>query len=166
MQVEGIIGALKTTYWGLATQLQRLNVVSSNIAHADDVADKSGKVYHRKKVVEHSSSISGRSLSFGETLKLRLRKTNPFHIARAHFGQENSLMSPSKPYRVVQVPGYKLVHDPSNPNADENGNVKMANVNLLEEMVDLIAASRAYDANINVLNVAKLTAKRTMQLLG
>ncbi len=166
MQFSGIISALKTTYWGMATQLQRLKVVSSNIAHAEDIADDKGKVYHRQRVIEQTpNSMNGR-VSFGETLRLRLRRTNPNHITNSHFKTETGLNPNGKPFKVIQIPGYKLVHDPSNPNADENGNVKMANINLLEEMVELIAASRAYDANVNVLNAAKLTAKRTLQALG
>jgi len=73
---------------------------------------------------------------------------------------ENSLGNPAPGgVRVESVTtdpsDFRLVHDPSHPDADANGYVKMPNVNIVEEMVDMISATRAYEANITAMNATK-----------
>jgi len=56
---------------------------------------------------------------------------------------------------------FKLIHNPTHPDADENGYVKMPNVNIVTEMVDMMSASRAYEANITVINAQKEMAQES-----
>ena len=66
--------------------------------------------------------------------------------------------------KIVEVKGEKLVYNPGHPRADENGYVRMPNVNVVEEMVDLISSSRAYEANATVLDAAKKMAKNALNI--
>jgi len=59
---------------------------------------------------------------------------------------------------------FRMVYDPSHPDADENGYVQMPNVNVLREMVDLINAQRAYEANVSALNTTKAFANAALQI--
>jgi len=59
---------------------------------------------------------------------------------------------------------FKLVYDPSHPDADENGYVRMPNVNVVREMVDLISAQRAYEANVSAFNVTKSMINSALQI--
>lgn len=59
---------------------------------------------------------------------------------------------------------FKMVHDPGNPDADQNGYVRMPNVNIVSEMVDMIAASRSFEANVTAINAAKGIAKDSLEI--
>ncbi|AZN40849.1 flagellar basal body rod protein FlgC [Paenibacillus albus] len=126
----------------LTAQRLRMDVISSNIANAETTRGKyvNGKYepYQRKMVVLQPTSDS-----FADILN----------------GQMSGASGASpgvKATRIIedQTPA-KLVYDPSHPDADENGYVKMPNVDVLKEMVDMISASRSYEANITALNATK-----------
>ncbi|SEN31642.1 flagellar basal body rod protein FlgC [Paenibacillus sp. OV219] len=126
----------------LTAQRLRMDVISSNIANAETTRGQfvNGKYepYKRKMVV-----LEPTSQSFADILN----------------GQMSGAGSASpgvKATRIIddQTPA-KLVYDPSHPDADENGYVKMPNVDVLKEMVDMISASRSYEANITALNATK-----------
>jgi flagellar basal-body rod protein FlgC len=160
MEVKGILSAIKTTMGGLSHQMKRLEVVSENIANAEKSPDKNGKVYQRKLLEPASNSKLKRR---GDEFRLQLRKTNQHHIEPsakdgAKKGKDLSGM------KIVEEKGEKLVYNPSHPKADENGFVKMPNVNLVNEMMDLISASRTYEANVTVINAAKKMAKKSMEI--
>lgn len=67
--------------------------------------------------------------------------------------------------KIVEDPSpFRLVYDPTHPDADENGYVRMPNVNIVREMVDLINAQRAYDANVAAFNVTKNMVNSALQI--
>ena len=119
----------------ISAQSQRLNVVASNLANADAVAGPDGQGY------------KGRQLMF---------ETTPM-------GNDGSL--------GVRVTGVKesndplrKVHNPSHPSADTDGYVTQSNVNPVEEMVNMISASRSYQNNVEVMNTAKTLLLKTLQI--
>lgn len=119
----------------IAAQSQRLNVVASNLANADAVADADGKAYKARQVV-FQTQPAGNDGTAGVAVR-----------------------------GVVEsdVPG-KRVHDPSHPMADAQGYVTHSNVNAVEEMVNMISASRAYQNNVEVMNTAKSLLLKTLQM--
>ncbi|SDW27801.1 flagellar basal body rod protein FlgC [Paenibacillus sp. CF384] len=125
----------------LTAQRLRMDVISSNIANAEttraNFVNGRYEPYKRKLVV-----LEPNSKSFADVLN----------------GQLNGKgSSPGvKASRIIedQTPS-KLVYNPSHPDADENGYVKMPNVDVLKEMVDMISASRSYEANVTALNATK-----------
>lgn len=121
----------------VSAQSRRLNVVASNLANADSVAGPDGQAYRARHVVFQSLQTGG-----------------------AVQGQVGVRVS-----NVVEdpTPG-KRQHDPSNPMADADGYVTQSNVNVVEEMVDMIAASRAYQNNIEVMNTTQQLLAKTLQL--
>lgn len=165
METQGIFAALRKTYGGVSSQMKRLEVISENIANAEALPDKNGALYQRKVALLKDKSDVNKP-SFGNSMSLKLQRSNQKHIG---LGNPSSAMgdpsgTPDNMYEVVEISGEKVVHDPSHPRADENGYVKMPNVNVIEEMVDLMATSRAYEANISVMNAAKSMAKKTFQI--
>ncbi|TKI08298.1 flagellar basal body rod protein FlgC [Martelella alba] len=119
----------------LTAQSQRLNVAASNLANADSVTGPDGQPYRAKEVV--------------------------FQVA-APAGQEIGGVRVSG---VVESPAPdKLVYQPGNPLADANGYVRMPNVNVVDEMVNSMSASRSYQANVEVLNTAKSLMQKTLTL--
>jgi len=165
MKVNGVLNSLRTTLQGLSTQVRRMNVISENIANAERAPDKNGKVYQRK-VLEFTGTRTSRARSFGDQMTLQMRRTNSGHIRDSHMPDRLSDMRNGQrdPYKVVEQKGELLVYNPNHPQADENGYVRMPNVNMIEEMIDMISTSRTYEANVTVMDAAKQIAKRTMDI--
>ena len=119
----------------LAAQSQRMNVAASNMANADSVTGPDGEPYRAKQVV--------------------------FEVQAAP-GQETGGVKVSQ---LVDDPSpERLVYQPGNPLADAKGYVRMPNVDVVGEMVNSIAASRSYQANVEVLNPTKSLMMKTLTL--
>lgn len=123
----------------ISAQSQRLNVVASNLANADTVAGPDGQAYKARQV----------------TFQTQLVGATQSDAASA--GVSVSTISES------QTPG-RRVHDPKHPQADAEGYVTYSNVNPVEEMVNMISASRSYQNNVEVMNTAKTLLLKTLQL--
>ena len=122
-----------------SAQSQRLNVVASNLANADTVAGPDGQAYKARQV----------------TFQTQLMGATASDAASA--GVTVSTISES------DSPG-RRVHDPKHPGADAEGYVTYSNVNAVEEMVNMISASRSYQNNVDVMNTAKTLLLKTLQL--
>jgi len=120
----------------VSAQSQRLNVVSSNLANADSVAGPDGKPYKARHVLFQTQLMDADQTAAG------VRVASVIEDSAA-------------PRRM---------HDPEHPLADEDGYVTMSNVNVVEEMVNMISASRSYQTNIDVMNTAKNLLQKTLQM--
>lgn len=119
----------------LTAQSQRLNVVASNLANADSATGPDGQPYKARQVVFSSVMLGGEG-------NAGVRVTG-----------------------VVEDPSpMQQIYDPHHPLADANGFVTMPNVNVVEEMVNMISASRAYQNNVETLNTAKTLLLKTLAL--
>lgn len=119
----------------MSAQAQRLNVVSSNLANADSVTSSNGQPYKAKQVVFSAVPVL-------DTVSTAVRVSE-----------------------VVEDPNPpKLMFDPKHPLADEKGYVAMPNVNVVEEMVNMISASRSYQTNVETMNAAKTMLLKTLTL--
>ena len=122
-----------------SAQSQRLNIVASNLANADTVAGPNQAAYKARQV----------------TFETQL------------MGEKNSIAGAAG-VRVSQITEDategRRVHDPKHPSADADGYVTYSNVNAVEEMVNMISASRSYQNNIEVMNTAKSLLQKTLQL--
>jgi flagellar basal-body rod protein FlgC len=125
----------------VSAQSQRLNVVASNLANADTVAGPDGKAYKARQVV-----FSTELLAAGGAL-----------------GADGSAGVRVSTVREDESAG-RRVHDPKHPAADADGYVTFSNVNAVEEMVNMIAASRSYQNNVEVMNTAKTLLQKTLQM--
>jgi len=119
----------------VSAQSQRLNVVASNLANADAVAGPDGEAYKARQVVFETVPMGSDSAA---GVKVR------------------SVIESNEPMRNV--------HNPSHPMADAQGYVNQSNVNTVEEMVNMISASRSYQNNIEVMNTAKSLLLKTLQI--
>jgi len=125
----------------VSAQSQRLNVVASNLANADTVAGPNGQAYKARQVT-FQTEFMGQVGQPG---------------AGASAGVKVSNVSED------QTPG-RRVHDPKHPSADPDGYVTYSNVNAVEEMVNMISASRSYQNNIEVMNTTKTLLLKTLQM--
>lgn len=119
----------------LTAQSQRLNVVASNLANADSATSSTGQPYRAKQVV-----FSAIPLPSGGGASVRV----------------TSVIEDPSPGRQI--------FDPKNPQADAQGYVMMPNVNVVDEMVNMISASRSYQTNVDMMNTAKSLLMKTLTI--
>lgn len=119
----------------MAAQSKRLNVSASNMANADSVAGPDGKPYRARQVMFEADTSAGQGIG-GVRVSDVVESTAPD----------------------------RLVYEPGNPLADEQGYVRMPNVNVVNEMVNTISASRSYQANVEVMNSARALMQKTLTL--
>ncbi|MHA6484405.1 flagellar basal body rod protein FlgC [Paenibacillus sp. strain BS8-2] len=134
----------------LTAQRMRMDVISSNIANAETTRGSyvNGKFepYKRKLVV-----LEPNQQSFSSMLSQQMGGKEKVSGVRVSRIEED------------QTPN-KLVYNPSHPDADENGYVHMPNVDVAKEMVDMIAASRAYEANVTAINATKAMFVKALEI--
>jgi flagellar basal-body rod protein FlgC len=132
----------------VSAQSQRLNTVASNLANADTVAGPDGSPYKARQVVFQATAPDGRS-RLGEAGR------NPGLHGVAGVTVSNVVEDQSLGKRV---------YDPEHPSADGEGYVTHSNVNVVEEMVNMISASRSYQNNVEIMNTAQQLALKTLQM--
>jgi flagellar basal-body rod protein FlgC len=118
----------------MSAQAQRLNTVASNLANADSVTTAKGEAYRAKQVVFEAVPTAG-----GGTA-VRVQQV------------------------VEDASPLKQVYDPKHPMADDKGYVAMPNVNVVDEMVNMLSASRSYQTNVETMNAAKSLLLKTLTL--
>ena len=120
---------------GMTAQSQRLNAVASNLANADSATSANGDPYRAKQVVFSATPVGAGDAQGVKVLEV-VEDTSPL----------------------------KMVYDPNHPMADAQGYVAMPNVNVVDEMVNMISASRAYQNNVDVLNTSKTLLLKTLTI--
>ena len=119
----------------MAAQSQRLNVIASNLANADSATSANGQPYRAKQVMFSAMSVDG-----GEVPGVRV----------------TSVVEDTSPMRML--------YDPKHPMANDQGYVAMPNVNVVDEMVNMISASRAYQNNVDAMNTSKTLLLKTLTI--
>jgi len=122
---------------GLHAQIGRMEIISENIANADSTSATPGGNPYRRKIVTFATELD-------RSLDARLVKLG--HIQ-------------------TDASDFTVRHEPGNPAADRNGDVKYPNVNALVEMTDLRDAQRSYEANLNVITATRRMLQRTIDIL-
>lgn len=150
-----IFHSMNTTASALTTQRLRMDVISSNIANVDTTRARqvNGEWEpYRKKSVVLTEQQEGRFSSFLNVAMGSSSKGNVGNGVKVKEIKENT-----------ETP-FKLVYDPTHPDANEEGYVQTSNVDLLTEMVDLISASRSYEANITMFNANKAMLTKALEI--
>lgn len=149
-----IFHGMNTTTSALTAQRLRMDVISSNMANVDTTRAKQvngeWEPYRRKSV-----TFSAQEGRFSNFLNVAIGKN-----AKAGVGNGVKV---SQIKEDTETP-FKLVYDPTNPDANADGYVSMPNVDPLKEMVDLMSATRSYEANITVLNANKSMLTKALEI--
>ncbi len=128
----------------LRAHSQRLNTISSNLANVETTSTPEGGPYKKKSVYFQSAP-----LSFQEELEGKMK---------------NSMQGVAVTKIVEDKNPPRKVYNPSHPDAKEDGYVEMPNVNVLEEMVDMMSATRSYQANVTSIKMAKRMALKALEI--
>lgn len=138
----GFFRSMDISASALTAERFRLDVIADNIANMNTTRTAEGGPYRRKTV-----SFEQIQKPFSEYLDTSFRG-NGVRVSAVH-------EDPSP---------FKLVYDPTHPDANEDGYVEMPNVDIVTEMIDMISASRAYEANVTALNAYKNIAMRALEI--
>lgn len=142
----GYFNALNINATGLTAQRLRMDTISQNIANVNTTRTEEGTPYKRKLVVfeERESDVP-----FSEYLK----------------GSKQTVGGGVRVVSVIEDSSpFKSVYDPGHPEADEEGYVEMPNVDVLTEMINMISATRSYEANVTAINTTKGMASKALSI--
>ncbi len=152
----GLFDALDISGSGLSAERMMMDVTSENLANAQTTRTAQGGPYQRKEVVFQQAQSGS---SFGSVLQGALAGTPAATSVSPGGGVEVAgiVNDPNPP---------RMVYDPGHPDANAQGYVAMPNVDPVSEMVDLISASRGYEANVTAMQTTKTMFEKTLSLLG
>ena len=145
-----MFGGMEISASALTAQRLRMNVTAENLANAQTTKTADGGAYRRKEVTLQSVASGG----FGAQLSKAMGGSSGV----APGGVQATAITED------QTPG-KRVYDPSHPDADAQGYVRMPNVDTVTEMVDLIDSQRAYEANVTAMSASKQMFAKTLEIL-
>ncbi len=138
---------LKISESALSAQRLRLQIISSNLANAESTRTPTGGPYRRKDVI--FSAVQS-PMPFASLLQARL---------------DNAEAGQVKVVKVIEDPRpFRRVYNPGHPDADGNGYLTLPNVNIIEEMLNLLAATRAYEANATVVQATKQMVMKALEI--
>ena len=141
----GMFGAIDAAASGLTAERLRMDVISNNIANVNTTRTKEGGAYRRQMVV---FAPRENETSFAQVLSEKIDTGNGVRVV--------GITKDNSPTRKV--------YDPAHPDANKEGYVEMPNVNIVTEMVDMITATRAYEANVTAMNSAKSMALKALEI--
>ncbi len=130
----------------LSAERTRMNTISSNLANANSTRSSDGSVYRRRNPIFSATPLMERGA-------VAVPAAGGQGVKKVMVAQIVEDLSPPR-----------LHYDPNHPDADEKGYVALPNVNVVEEMADMISATRAYEANITATQAAKSMAMKTLEL--
>ena len=131
---------------GLQAQRVRMQLISSNLANLESTRTVQGGPYRRREAVFSSTPL--RAEPFDSVLRLATPASQAVRVSAI----------------VEDSRAPKRVYDPSHPDADPEGFIALPHINLMEEMVNLMSATRSYEANATVIDAAKNMALRALEI--
>lgn len=138
-----LMPGIESTSSALQAERLRMDIIGQNIANAHTTKGPDGKPYQRQMVQFESKLME---------------------LGRDQSGQMRTAQGVNVRDIIADQSEGPLVYNPGHPDADEQGNVRLPNVNLTHEMVDLISASRTYEANLQVVRTSKQMAEQALRI--
>ncbi len=156
---SGMFSAIKISASGLRGQRTKMDVVARNLANAETTRTADGTPYRRQRAIFKQvlgDKIRQHMASMGRNPADFMVRTQPGHMVPPSFTEAAAPGGVDSTTEVAPDSSeFRVVYDPGHPDADADGYVLMPNVNPITEMVDMITASRAYEANVSAVQAAK-----------
>ncbi len=168
MSMIGMFSGLSISASGLRAQRIRQNLISSNLANAETTRTKEGGPYKRQvAVLKEDPMDPEKRFVFGPD-KMQGFTTKENHIAIPNPGLPLGKDQVGSGVEVVSIEQDqsppRLVYDPSHPDADAQGYVAMPNINVVQEMTDMITATRSYEASVTAMNSTKSMLMKALEI--
>lgn len=142
----GMFGAIDAAASGLTAERLRMDVISNNIANANTTRTVEGGPYRRQMVMFQPRN--GSQSTFSQIFSQQMETGSGVRVV--------GIVKDESPT--------KKMYDPSHPDADTQGYIELPNINIVSEMVDMITATRAYEANVTAVNAAKSMALKALEI--
>ncbi|EHL16625.1 flagellar basal-body rod protein FlgC [Peptoanaerobacter stomatis] len=143
-----IFSSMNINATALTAERARMDIISKNIANAQTTRTKNGLPYRRQVAV--FAEADGNMSSFNAILNNKRHKKDKGGVELVGVVEDKS--------------DFKMKYDPGHPDADENGYVKMSNVDLITEMVDMISSQRSYEASATAVNTSKAMLQKAVEI--
>ena len=164
--MSGLFSSIDVSASGMTMQRRKMDVVAENIANAETTRTKDGGPYRRKRVVVSEAKEDIPFKTVMSQARTRLTRTDSKHIGGiSRYSTDGIEISEADSKEIVDpASSFRLVHDPDHPDADADGFVKMPDIEIVNEMVDMMAASRGYEANTMAIASAKEMARNALDI--
>jgi flagellar basal-body rod protein FlgC len=164
--MSGLFSSIDVSASGMTLQRRKMDVVAQNIANAETTKTQDGTPYQRKRIVVSEAEESVPFKTAMAQARTKLARTHSRHLVSSpRHSNANLEISKADAKEIIDpASSFRLVHDPDHPDADEEGFVKMPDIEIVNEMVDMMAASRAYEANTMAISTAKEMAKNALDI--
>lgn len=149
-RISGIFGALNISSSGMNAQRARIDVISSNVANVHTTRVEGGSYYKRQMIVLRETKMSP---DFSSILNDELGLGISDQLSGVKIVNVTTIDEPPK-----------MIYEPNHPDANEEGMVSYPNINIIEEMINMIMASRAFEANLTVFNTAKEMISQSLEI--
>jgi len=163
-KISGLFASMKISSTGLAAQRRRMNIIAENLANTNTTKTDEGGPYKRKivrfyelmkKATAHKP-VGARDLPLAATARGHIHSDLEIPYSTKFSGvRMDAVRDTAEPERV---------YDPTHPDADEFGYVAMPKIDVIVEMVEMISASRSYEANVSAINAAKDMARKALEI--
>ena len=162
--MSGLLNSIEISGSGLTLQRKKMDVVSQNIANVDTTRTEQGGPYRRRRVMVKAAEENVPFKNVMNTAKTELARTDSQHLSGLNMSRQESVEVSKTSGSEVEDPAssFRMSYDPGHPDADEEGFVKVPDIEIVNEMVDMMAASRAYEANTTAILAAKEMAKNAL----
>ncbi len=164
MPIDSLFSSLQISASGLTANRRWMDAIAENLANAQTTKTDQGGPYRRKIATFQEVSAQILASEPPRNKRIELTNTHSAHI-RDNFGSKTSAQSGSVEAQLAEDnSGFKWIYDPTHPDANAEGYVAYPNVEVVREMVDLITASRAYEANVTAMSAAKAMHKKAIEI--
>lgn len=166
MPVNSVFSSLNISASGLSVQRQRLDTIARNLANVDTTRTDAGGPYEREIVIISEKQPTTKFQSILDDLKSQVVMTHREHMSSSYYQRKMEGQRGGVEVQAVENDNSppRLKYDPGHPDANENGYVRMPNINVVTELVDIMGASRAYEANLTVIDAAKKIVKKSLEI--
>lgn len=150
---------------GLSIQRKKMNLIAENLANGNTVRTEDGKPINRKIL-----TVKQKDMPFNDTFNdmkstIKLSSTNSNHITAPSTFEFNSPQKNGLEFDIKDdTKQGDIVYMPEHPDANDDGYVQLSNINTINEMIDMIAATRSYEANLTAFNSSKQMAKDSLEI--
>ena len=166
MNIGKHLPGFRTSAKGLSLQRKKMNLIAENIANAENTRTQTGEPYKRKFMVVSNTEnqLLSNHLTEGNTLTLRTSNIEHMrnNVTTVKGKQGHDLNSNVEV--IEDKKAGEMIYMPNHPDSSEEGYVEMSNVNIVQEMVEMISATRSYEANLTALNASKEMAKDSLEI--
>ena len=163
---KDLFGPLSVSGSGLSAQRKRMEAIARNIANAETTRSEEGDLYRRRAVRIEGSGAPPAGGTRARPHRVSLVRTSPAHMFRSGSARPGSPGESGVQAEEVDAEGapFLIVFDPEHPDADEEGFVRMPNINIVTEMVDMVTATRAYEANLAAMKAYQNMVNRSLEI--